>query len=190
LAGVGSCPDITAASNIFMLYNFNNLRVAGKGSSDPTNSSDSWITVQFCTSKIGSSNAPVCQTTPTSTTGQCYIRLDVEIVFANFGSITNPQPIIGAVVYNFQSVVSRAYSKHAYFRFFKDATTVSGSTTLLMTQTVTFQDVSVSQGDQVPRPNVRLPGDFFYPFTLNRAATPIVFSSVFYLLIFVLFFVL
>lgn len=161
-----------------MPYNFINLNVAGKGSSDPTNTSDSWLPITYCTSQIGSTSGLVCQTNsvPSSSSGQCYIRLDVQIAFANFGSVTNPQPILGAVVYHFQS-----------------STITATTTTLLMTQTVTFQDVSnapATQGDQLPRPNVRLPGDFFYPFALNRAANPIVFSSVFYLLICFLFFLM
>jgi hypothetical protein len=59
-----------------------------------------------------------------------------------------------------------------------------------MTQTVTFQDISnapATEGDLIPSPNTRLPGDFFYPFTLNRATNFVTFSSIFYLLIIFLF---
>jgi hypothetical protein len=59
-----------------------------------------------------------------------------------------------------------------------------------MTQTVTFQDVSkapATDGDRIPRPNTRLPGDFFYPFTLNRGTNSVVFSSLFYLSVVFLF---
>jgi hypothetical protein len=62
-----------------------------------------------------------------------------------------------------------------------------------MTQTVTFTDISnppATEGDIIPVPNTRIPGDFFYPFTLNRATNSVAFSSFFYLLVIFLFIVM
>ncbi len=75
------------------------------GSSNSSNITN-WLPVTFCTSTIGSTTGGVCQTNSVpSSSGQCYTRLDIQIVYANFGSVTNPQAIIGGVIYNFQSVV-------------------------------------------------------------------------------------
>ncbi|CAF1117493.1 unnamed protein product [Rotaria sordida] len=171
------CPNQTNLPNIFMPFNSFNLYVAAYGNANPLNISGYWLPVTYCIFEIGSSNEPVCQqgSIPSSSTNQCYIRLDIQIAYANIGSVTNPQPILGAVVFHYQSV-TRTY-------------TTTLTTPLLISQSVTFQDISnapVTQGDQLPRPNVRIPGDFFYPFTLNRAANSIVFSSFFnFLIIFV-----
>lgn len=82
--------------------------MARRGNSVPGNIADDWIPVTFCTFTVGSTGDPVCQQNaiPNPPSGQCYTRLDIEVTFANFGSVTNPQPIIGAVTYYFQSVVS------------------------------------------------------------------------------------
>jgi hypothetical protein len=82
--------------------------VARKGNSNPASIDENWVRVVGCTSSVGSTGDPVCQdnSIPDPPSGQCYTRLDIEITFANFGSVTNPQPILGSVTYYFQSVVS------------------------------------------------------------------------------------
>ncbi|CAF3636143.1 unnamed protein product [Rotaria sp. Silwood1] len=167
------CPNQTNLPNIFMPFNSFNLFVAANGNPNSSNISN-WLPVTYCIFEIGSSNEPVCQqgSIPNSSTDQCYIRLDIQIAYANIGAVTNPQPILGAVVFHYQSVTKTYTSTLA--------------TPLLISQSVTFQDISnapVAQGDRLPRPNVRLPGDFFYPFTLNRARSSISFSSFFNLFI-------
>jgi hypothetical protein len=85
------------------------LYVAVYGNSDPSNITGNWLQAMSCTSEIGSSDVPVCQTgfLPSSpSSDQCYIRLDIQIAYANIGSVTNPQPVLGAVVFHYQRVVS------------------------------------------------------------------------------------
>jgi hypothetical protein len=88
-----------------------NLYVAAYGNPDPSNITGYWLPVTFCTSETGSSNDPVCQpvSVSTPTSGQCYNRLDIQIAYANIGSVTNPQPILGAVVFHYQRVVSEKF---------------------------------------------------------------------------------
>lgn len=104
----GTCPTTLDLLSIFGPNDLNNFYVAGKGSSDPGNIADNWLRVTFCTSTVGSTGDPACQqsSVPNPPSGQCYTRLDIEVTFANFGSVTNPQPVLGAVTYYFQSVVS------------------------------------------------------------------------------------
>lgn len=107
LASAGTCPTIAVLLTAFAVNDINNLYVAIKGNPDTSTITDNWIRVRFCTSTVGSTSEPVCQDSiPNPPTGQCYTRLDIQITYANFGSVTNPQPIIGAVTYYFQSVVS------------------------------------------------------------------------------------
>ncbi len=115
----GSCPNISGSSNIFVPYTSTNLYVAAYGDPDPSNVTGYWLPVTFCTSVIGSTSGSVCQTgsVPSTSTGQCYIRLDIQIAFANIGSVTNPQPILGAVVFHYQSIVSKKFLDHVYFSF-------------------------------------------------------------------------
>jgi hypothetical protein len=94
--------------------------VAAYGNPDPTNITGYWLPVTYCTSAIGSTNQPVCQTgsVPTLSAGQCYTRLDVQIAYANIGAVTNPQPILGAVVFHFQTIVSENFLDHVYLHCF------------------------------------------------------------------------
>ncbi|UJR14175.1 hypothetical protein I4U23_001170 [Adineta vaga] len=135
------------------------FRVASYGNSDP--------------SDISTPNA-VCQqgSIPSTTSDQCYNRLDIQIAYANIGSVDNPQPILGAVIFHYQRIT------------LTNTTTLSAP--LLLTRTVTFQDISnvpVTQGDHLPQPNTRLPGDFFYAFFRNHASTSSSLSLIVYLLI-------
>lgn len=91
------------------MSNLTTLEVAAGGNIDPANTIGSnWLTVTHCTSEIGSSDEPVCQSgsVPDPSPSQCYIRLDIQVVYANIGSVINPQPIIGSVVFHYQRVVS------------------------------------------------------------------------------------
>ena len=80
--------------------------MAAAGSSDTSNIGNAWLPVITCTSEIGSSDAPVCQSgsLPTLTT-QCYVRLDIQIAYANIGAVANAQPVLGAVIFNYQRLV-------------------------------------------------------------------------------------
>jgi hypothetical protein len=97
--------------NIFVPFSSVNVFVAAYGNPDPANITGYWLPVTYCTSEIGSSNAPVCQqgSVPTPSSNQCYIRLDIQIAYANVGSVTNPQPVLGAVVFHYQRVVSEKF---------------------------------------------------------------------------------
>jgi hypothetical protein len=97
--------------------------VAAYGNSDASNIADHWLPVTFCTSEIGSSNEAVCQTSsvPSPSAGQCYNRLDIQIAYANIGSVTNPQHILGAVIFHYQRVVSKTcldHTSHTFVFFF------------------------------------------------------------------------
>ncbi|CAF1491043.1 unnamed protein product [Adineta ricciae] len=159
-ASAANCPNINDVTNVLMPINATTLRIAASGSPDSSTISSPWLSVTYCVSETGSTADAVCQqnSIPTWTTGQCYDRVDIQIAYANVGSVSNPQPIIGAVVFHYQrSTVTN---------------TTLLSKSLLLTRTVTFQDVSnlpVTQGDHLPRPNTRLPGDFFYAFFRNQA---------------------
>jgi hypothetical protein len=103
-----------------MSYNPTNLYVAAYGDPDPSNITGYWLPVIYCTSEIGSSSQPVCQTGsgPTPSATQCYTRLDVQIAYANIGAVTNPQPILGAVVFHFQRIVSEKFLDYIYLYCF------------------------------------------------------------------------
>jgi len=93
--------------------------VAAYGNPDPTNITGYWLPVTFCASEIGSANEPVCSnvSVPSPSAGQCYTRLDIQIAFANIGSVTNAQPILGAVIFHYQSTVSKKFLDHVYLPF-------------------------------------------------------------------------
>ncbi len=113
-----NCPNITNSSNILLPFSSSNLYVSAYGNPDPSNITGYWLPVTFCTSEIGSSAAPVCQTgsAPISSAGQCYNRLDIQIAYANIGSVTNPQPILGAVIFYYQRVVSEKFFDDIFYR--------------------------------------------------------------------------
>ncbi|CAF4501655.1 unnamed protein product [Rotaria socialis] len=168
------CPNQAELSSIFLSFTSFNIYVAAYGNSDPSNITGNWLPVTYCVYDIGSSNEPVCLSgsRPDPSGNECYTRMDIQIAYANIGSVSNPQPILGAVIFHYQRI--------------NITNTTTLTKPLLITQTVTFQDLSnapVTEGDQLPKPNVRLPGDFFYPFTLNRANVAISFSSFCYFLI-------
>ncbi len=112
-----NCPTITNLTNILLPFSSPNLYVSAYGNPDPSNITGYWLPVTFCTSEIGSSAAAVCQTgsVPNSSASECYNRLDIQIAYANIGSVTNPQPILGAVIFHYQRVVSEKCLDHIFF---------------------------------------------------------------------------
>ena len=83
-----------------------NLYFGIYGNSD-LNTPSQWLQVTVCTSEIGSSAAPICQTGAVpDQANQCYVRLDIQVAYANIGEVSNPQPVLGAVVLHYQSIVS------------------------------------------------------------------------------------
>ncbi|CAF1180887.1 unnamed protein product [Adineta steineri] len=169
-----SCPNVADPTTALWAFSSFNISIAARGNSDPSNLSDDWLPIIFCTSQIGSSSGAVCQngSMPSISSSSCYTRLDIQIAYANIGAVTNPQPILGAVIFHYQSVNLN--------------TTTTLPAPLLFTHTITFQDISnapATEGDQIPRPNTRLVGDFFYPFSLSHGNNSISFSLFVYLLI-------
>lgn len=106
--------------------NISNLYVAAYSNSDPSNITRDWLPVIVCTSTIGSSNTPNCRDVNinTASTTACYIRLDIQIAYTNIGSIFNPQPVLSAVIYHYQSLVSENLFK-SFISSFIFAFTVS-----------------------------------------------------------------
>ena len=108
------CPNITDLPNIFMPFNSFDLFVAANGSFDPSSITDNWLRVTYCTYEIGSSNEPQCgQSVSSVSEDQCYIRLDIQIAYANIGAINNAQPILGAVAFHYQRIVSEHFIRYA-----------------------------------------------------------------------------
>lgn len=118
-----ACPNITDSSSIFTPYTLSDLYVAAYGNPNPSNITGYWLRVQFCVSQIGSSTAPTCSNTsvPNISSVQCYTRQDIQITYANVGSVTNPQPILGAVVFYYQGLVSDLFLEcmHIFFPIFR-----------------------------------------------------------------------
>lgn len=85
-----------------------NFRVGAFANADPSDASTNWLPVTYCTSEAGSSAEAVCQrgAVVAPSTTQCYNRLDIQIAYANIGSVGNPQPIIGAIVLHYRRIVS------------------------------------------------------------------------------------
>ena len=89
-----------------MPTNSTNLYVAAYSNSNPLNISNDWLPVISCTSQIGSSNTDGCQigVLNSSTNSLCYVKLDIQIAYTNIGSIYNPQPVLSAVIFNYQGL--------------------------------------------------------------------------------------
>ncbi|UJR32986.1 hypothetical protein I4U23_020448 [Adineta vaga] len=156
-----TCPS---ASDLFVPLSSDSVYVAAYSNSDPFNVSSDWLPVISCTSQIGNPTARQCQNgvLNSSSTSSCYYRLDIQIVYTNIGSLINPQTVLSAVIFHYQ------YSSAAT------------TTPQILTQTVTFQDISaasiVIQG-RIPAPNTRLPASFFYPFSVSEATKSPTFTS-------------
>ena len=103
-----TCPSRAELQTIFGLASVTDLYVGVYGNADPSNITGHWVKVTTCTSEIGSSDPPDCQAgfLPNPSATQCYARLDTQIAYANIGSVTNPQPVLGAVVFHYQRTVS------------------------------------------------------------------------------------
>ena len=104
-----TCPNITIVPNIFIPFDSLDIRVAGRGNSNPSTISDAWLSVTYCSFEIGSTNEPTCTTgsPPSLSSNECYTRLDIQIAYAKIGAVANSQPIIGAVAFHFQTLVSQ-----------------------------------------------------------------------------------
>ena len=110
ISSSATCPTTAELGTNFLGTILTNIYIGTYGNSDVANfNSDQWKQVTTCTSEIGSSDVPVCQTglVPTVTANQCYVRLDIQIAYANIGAVANPQSVIGAVVFHYQRIVSK-----------------------------------------------------------------------------------
>jgi hypothetical protein len=101
-----ACPvkdlQSTALSTASAIY------VAAYGNSNPFNVTSDWLPVISCTSEIGIPNNRECQmgNIITSLAGVCYVRLDIQIAYTKIGSVLNPQPVLSAVIFHYQKIVS------------------------------------------------------------------------------------
>jgi hypothetical protein len=86
------------------------LYVAAYADSNPSNITSDWLPVISCTYEIGSTNTGQCSDgflQNQSTADSCYIRLDIQIAYTNIGSVLNPQPVLSAVIFHYQRLVSK-----------------------------------------------------------------------------------
>lgn len=92
--------------------------------------------------------------------------INYEVVFANTGSLANPQPQILYVTY------SGVTSSVNFECFGNGCSSTSTTQTLELTSSVTFTDASTSPASILrvrPTVDARLPADFFYPFSVGTA---------------------
>ena len=167
------CLNATDFSSFLGLTDPSTLYVSNSGNPDGT--SNPWKHPLYCTSVIGSTDSVTCSSTaiPSLSASQCFTRVDIQISYANLGSVSNPQPILGEVIYHFQGLAA-----------------TTSMNPMVITQTVTFEEMSnppTTESDLIPRQNTRLPGDFFYPFSLNHSSRMTFISGMFYLLLFIVF---
>ncbi|CAF0912527.1 unnamed protein product [Rotaria sordida] len=171
--GQTTCPNIY---DILMPINATNLYVAAYSNPNMSNSTNDWLRVISCISGIGSPNIFQCQNgikLYSSSDVVCYVKLDIQIAYTKIGSISNPQFVLSAVIFHYQTITTNLLND-----------------TLLVTESVTFQDISVTpviEQGQIPAPNTRLPADFFYPFSTNQATKFMTYSFLSYSLISILF---
>jgi hypothetical protein len=102
----------------------------------------------------------------------CYVKLDIQIAYTNIGSIYNPQPVLSAVIFNYQGIVSKPLYQLLFISHFQDISPTPG----------------IIQG-QIPTPNTRLPANFLYPFSGSQTTYSKTFSSfsfVFVIIVFIL----
>jgi hypothetical protein len=88
--------------------NATNLYVGAYSNSNPADIYTDWLPVISCTFTIGSNQTAGCynSTLNSSPNGLCYVKLDIQIAYTNIGSIYNPQPVLSAVIFNYQGFVS------------------------------------------------------------------------------------
>ncbi|CAF3594574.1 unnamed protein product [Rotaria sordida] len=170
--GQTTCPNIY---DILMPINATNLYVAAYSNPNMSNNTNDWLRVISCISAIGSPNIFQCQNgikLYSSSDVVCYVKLDIQIAYTKIGSISNPQFVLSAVIFHYQTITTNLLND-----------------TLLVTESVTFQDISVTpviEQGQIPAPNTRLPADFFYPFSTNQATKFMTYSYLSYSLISIL----
>lgn len=103
-ATAGSCPN----TNYFILpTNSTSAYVAAYIDSNPSNVTTDWLPVISCPSAIGSSDGVRCVLNPISndSSGNCIVKLDIQISYTNIGSVLNPQHVLSAVIFNYQTLV-------------------------------------------------------------------------------------
>ncbi len=84
------------------------------------NITSDWLPVIFCASTIGAPTQYQCNNdilTNTLFSQLCFIKLDIEIDYTNIGSIFNPQPVLSAVIFNYQGIVSEKLFTFLSFMF-------------------------------------------------------------------------
>ncbi|CAF1309533.1 unnamed protein product [Didymodactylos carnosus] len=112
----GSCDDVDPVSIKFgenilstcqlaLSINASEQFVIGAYGNSSVDNANDWLPVFYCTSSEGQTENPVCDTgyQPPNPNSPCITRLDIQIAYANIGSITNPQPVLGAVVFHYQT---------------------------------------------------------------------------------------
>ncbi|BFZ05048.1 hypothetical protein BsWGS_08087 [Bradybaena similaris] len=142
----------------FNVYPKNNRYVAMFGDSDVLRTGD-WVEILY-------KNRP---DPPKSSTTQCLLSLgaNIQILYANVGSLPNPQPKIIGVAYVYDVPQEAKYKCTG--AFCQPGSTLSQK--IEISSSVTFIDVSqpaVAVEGVYPTFAARLPYDFFYPF-LNEA---------------------
>ena len=97
-----SCASTT---NFLLPIDSTNLVVAAYANSAASNLTRDWLPVILCTSEIGKINTRNCRVNNISsaTSSNCYTRLDIQIAYTSIGSIYNPQHILSAVIFHYQS---------------------------------------------------------------------------------------
>jgi hypothetical protein len=188
-----TCPDLHA---LFMKVGVTNLYVAAYSNPNFANASTDWLPVITCTSAVGTPSSRQCQNgllLTLNTNGLCYIRLDIQIAYTYIGSVLNPQAVLSAVIFNYKRFVWKNLFKSIdFFSFMLIFIDISIDISSYFTcdRKCYFQDIStspiVAQG-QIPTPSIRLPANFFYPFSVSSATKSVTFSSCSYFLISILF---
>jgi hypothetical protein len=121
---VYSATSTTNCSGLPTLYipnNSRNLYVAAYSNPNQMNTSSDWLPVIFCASTIGTPTQYQCNNdiiTNSLFNQLCFIKLDIQIDYTNIGSIFNPQPVLSAVIFNYQGIVSEKLFKSFNFLSF------------------------------------------------------------------------
>ncbi len=135
--------------------------VATFGNSD-TNNPGSWIQIYGNNQQ----NDAAVDVNLNGVCNQMITSASILVAYANVGNIANPQPKIVYVGYTWGSLQSLRYQCN-------DQLCTTQSINVLVSTQVSFVDVSQPPNyieTNIVVPYVRLPQDFFYPFTSSRAA--------------------
>lgn len=104
VSAISTCAG-TTLSLLTDLWNVSSY-VAAYSISDPGNITNDWLPIISCTSAIGSPDSVECVVGSLSLRANdlCYVRLDIQIAYTKIGSYLNPQSILTAVIFNYQTV--------------------------------------------------------------------------------------